>query len=142
MPKGRTMTGCEGRFAWVEIGRASPDAGAPWTAWMAPLPEDGALYRTLIADDGALTVAVDVQWHRGAEVCALHRGRRDLTLAADGRSIALRLLGAADEVTRVALARPNQGCGTTLVHGSEVRTHEALPVSRVMHRAVARPEAG
>jgi hypothetical protein len=105
------MTGDQEHFAWMEIGRASPDGGAPWTAWMAPLPEGGVLYRTLIVADGALTVTVDVQQCRGAGMRTLHKGRRDLLQSADDGSVR-RLLGTTDEATRAALARSDQGCST------------------------------
>jgi hypothetical protein len=108
------MNGSQGHFVWVEIGRATPGAGAPWTAWMTPLPGGGALYRTLTVADGALTVAVDVQRHRGAEVRDLHRGHRDITRTADAESIT-GLLASADEAARAALARPVQGGGTAPV---------------------------
>ena len=99
----------EGRryFAWMEIGRASPDGGEPWTAWMAPLPEGGALYRILVVADGAITVTIDAQQHEGAGMRSLHRGRRHLTRMADDEAIAC-LLGAADEAARAALARSDR----------------------------------
>jgi hypothetical protein len=95
----------------VEIGRPGSDAGAPWTAWTAPLLEGGVLYRTLIVADDALIVTVDIQRCRGAETRTLHRGRHNLLQATD-HGLLTHFLGSANEATRAALVRSNQGCST------------------------------
>jgi hypothetical protein len=94
-------------FVWVEIGRASPDGGAPWTVWMALLSEDGALYRTLVVADGSATVAVGLQPPHSTVMRTVHRDRCRLSPdAEDGDDPIRLLLSNVDEAVRAALTPP------------------------------------
>jgi len=101
------MTERQGCFGWMEIGRAMPDGDAPWTVWMALLPDGGALYRMLVIADDAVTVTIEQQPCRGAGMRTLHKGRRYLPPKADGDALADSLLATADEAARTILVRTN-----------------------------------
>jgi hypothetical protein len=92
-------------LAWVEIGRATPDGGAPWIVCIASVGESGALYRTQIVADSVLTITVDFIAHRGEPVRRVHRA--SCKTPPNGDTLGERvksLVGAADEAAWTALS--------------------------------------
>jgi hypothetical protein len=104
-------------LAWVEIGRATPDGGAPWIVCIASVGESGALYRTQIVADSVLTITVDFIAHRGAPVRRVHRASCKTPPNGDALGERVKsLVGAADEAAWTALSgrspdRPWSGNG-------------------------------
>jgi len=108
-------------FPWVEIGRASPGADAPWIVWVAQFGESGTLYRTLVVKRPSAMVAIELQPHDETRMRLVHRSNCRLAPEADDCNGPVRaLLGAADEAARVALTDPGGAGGTQA--GSRVRT--------------------
>jgi hypothetical protein len=98
---------------WREIGRGGePDHDARWTTWTAPLPDGGALYRSLVVAEGVAIVSVELQARArkgggGNEARTIHRRRcpapGDSGGGGAGGTVGA-LLDAADEAAAAAAA--------------------------------------
>jgi hypothetical protein len=105
--------------AWREIGRPSPGQALDWVTWVAPLVDrEIALYRVLVVADGSISVAVEMQPHRGSGHRTIYRGR--CGVAQDPEPATERvhaLLRAADEAVSKALQEDRSGERAAVVHG-------------------------
>jgi hypothetical protein len=114
-------------LAWVEIGRATPGGGAPWIVCMAPVGESGALYRTQIIADFALTITVDLIAHRGAPVRRVHRASCKIPPDVDAFGASIQgLVKAADEAASTVLTHdsrdgPRPGSGVSAIDAEAVK---------------------